>query len=173
MFGVCVGSAVSLARVTSLSLQHLHGHGPGILRVELVLGGACHGLVHLIISLGGLPGCAVCQGPRCPLVPHQHSLLLTCFPKSAAGFAQCHLHNLTGHSTRCLFTGCQTAGWSEGGHCVTIGCTALMVSNGRHPGPLPHVPWGSRCKQPGVMLASTMGLSYRNDHNRGSDGYGF
>lgn len=58
-FGGLHVSAVSPAGVTSCSLRCPCGSMPRESRVELVLGKACRGLVHLIISLGGVPSVSV------------------------------------------------------------------------------------------------------------------
>lgn len=140
-FLVC---ATSPARVTSLG-QQCHGPGPWRCRVEIVLGRARQGLVRLTTpweaSLGVLS--ITDQGVR---GPHWHSLPLTCFPKSAAGLAQCHLHNLTGHPTRHLFTGCQTAGWVRGTLCDhrTYSFNCLQQEG----------PWGLYLTCPGTLLSS-------------------
>lgn len=115
------GLCLSPARVTSSSLHCLCGRGPWKSRVEIVLGEARHGLVHLIISFGGLPGYAVRHRERCPQGPLS---LLTCFPKSAAGFAQCHLHYLTGHPA-CSSVYRPSDSWPSEGDTVTTEHTVL------------------------------------------------
>lgn len=92
----CTGSTAGLARVTSGRPQCLRGRAPGESGVETVLGEARGALGHLTASLGGVPGVPSVRdrdvhGPPSPL---------TCFPKSVAGSAQCHLHYLTGHPAR-------------------------------------------------------------------------
>ena len=79
-----------------------------------------------------------CHRERCPRGPPS---LLTCFPKSAAGFAQCYLHYLTGHPA-CSSVYRLSDSWPGlGGHGVTTECS-VDSSNGRTPGPLPCLLWG-------------------------------